>query len=54
MLTVGGRRAINFKTMIYEPSWFYEGGFQFKTHYFGPKARRTARMHAGRGTGGGM
>jgi type III restriction enzyme len=23
--------------MIYEPSWLYEGGFQFKKHYFGPK-----------------
>jgi type III restriction enzyme len=30
-------RAINFKTMSYEPSWIYEGGFQFKKHYFGPK-----------------
>ncbi len=23
--------------MSYEPSWLYEGGFQFKKHYFGPK-----------------
>lgn len=23
--------------MSYEPSWVYEGGFQFKKHYFGPK-----------------
>ena len=30
-------RTINFKTIIYEPSWVYEGGFQFKKHYFGPK-----------------
>ena len=36
-LTVSSERAINFKTMIYEPSWLYEGGFQFKKHYFGPK-----------------
>lgn len=36
-LTVSDERAINFKTMIYEPSWLYEGGFQFKKHYFGPK-----------------
>ena len=37
VLTVGEDRAINFKTMSYEPSWVYEGGFQFKKHYFGPK-----------------
>jgi len=37
VLTVSDERAINFKTMIYEPSWLYEGGFQFKKHYFGPK-----------------
>ncbi|MBI5198281.1 MAG: DEAD/DEAH box helicase family protein, partial [Nitrospirae bacterium] len=37
MLTVSDKRAINFKTMIYEPSWLYEGGFQFRKHYFGPK-----------------
>lgn len=36
-LTVSEARAINFKTMSYEPSWLYEGGFQFKKHYFGPK-----------------
>lgn len=36
-LTVNDERAINFKTMSYEPSWVYEGGFQFKKHYFGPK-----------------
>jgi len=36
-LTVSDERAINFKTMSYEPSWLYEGGFQFKKHYFGPK-----------------
>jgi type III restriction enzyme len=36
-LTVSAERAINFKTMSYEPSWLYEGGFQFKKHYFGPK-----------------
>lgn len=37
MLAVSDERAINFKTMSYEPSWLYEGGFQFKKHYFGPK-----------------
>jgi type III restriction enzyme len=36
-LVVNEERAINFKTMSYEPSWVYEGGFQFKKHYFGPK-----------------
>jgi type III restriction enzyme len=37
VLTVNDERSINFKTMSYEPSWVYEGGFQFKKHYFGPK-----------------
>ena len=23
--------------MVYEPSWLYEGGYQFKKHYFGAK-----------------
>jgi type III restriction enzyme len=36
-LAVSGERTINFKAMSYEPSWLYEGGFQFKKHYFGPK-----------------
>ncbi len=36
-LTVSDERTINFKTMSYEPSALYEGGFQFKKHYFGPK-----------------
>ncbi|MFZ2640823.1 MAG: DEAD/DEAH box helicase family protein [Verrucomicrobiia bacterium] len=36
-LAVSEDRAINFKTMGYEPSWLYEGGYQFKKHYFGPK-----------------
>ena len=36
-LTVGEERSINFKTMSYEPSWLYEGGFQFRKHYFGAK-----------------
>jgi type III restriction enzyme len=37
LLTVSDERTINFKTMSYEPSRCYEGGFQFKKHYFGPK-----------------
>jgi len=36
-LTVSEARTLNFRTMIYEPSWLYKGGFQFKKHYFGPK-----------------
>lgn len=36
-LGVSDERVINFKTMIYEPSRVYEGSFQFKKHYFGPK-----------------
>ena len=36
-LTVGEERSINFRTMSYEPSWLYEGGFQFIKHYFGAK-----------------
>jgi type III restriction enzyme len=37
VLAVSAERALNFRTMIYEPSWLYEGGFQFAKHYFGPK-----------------
>ena len=36
-LAVSDERALNFKMMSYEPSWLYEGGHQFKKHYFGPK-----------------
>ena len=36
-LAVSDERTINFKTMNYEPSWLYEGGFEFKHHYFGLK-----------------
>lgn len=36
-LTVTNDRGINFKTMVYEPSWLYEGSFQFRKHYFGAK-----------------
>ncbi|MBI3919738.1 MAG: DEAD/DEAH box helicase family protein [Betaproteobacteria bacterium] len=37
MLAVRAERALNLKAMNYEPSWVYEGGFQFRKHYFGPK-----------------
>src|SRR5439155_21311887 len=36
-LIVSNERTINFAAMMYEPSRLYEGGFQFKKHYFGPK-----------------
>ncbi len=36
-LVVTNDRGINFKKMVYEPSWPYEGGFHFRKHYFGPK-----------------
>jgi type III restriction enzyme len=36
-LVVTNDRGINFKTMVYEPSWLYEGSFKFKRHYFGSK-----------------
>jgi len=36
-LAVSEERSVNFKTMGYEPSWLYEGGFQFKKHYFGAR-----------------
>ena len=36
-LVVAESKTINFVTMSYEPGWSYEGGFQFKKHYFGPR-----------------
>lgn len=36
-LTVDEGRTINFRTMGYEPSRVYEGGFQFQKHYFGAR-----------------
>ena len=36
-LAVDGGYAVDFRAMSYEPSWLYDGGFQFKRHYFGPK-----------------
>ncbi len=43
-LAVSEDRAINFKTMHYEPSWPYEGSFQFKKHYFGAKPGELAEL----------
>lgn len=34
-LVVSEEHAINFRTMRYEPSWLYDGGYVFKKHYFG-------------------
>lgn len=36
-LAVSEACALNFKTMRYEPSYLYEGGFQFEKHYFGSR-----------------
>ena len=49
-LTVSNDRTLNFKTMTYEPSWLYEGGFQFKKHYFGKPGELTETTPAGRQT----
>lgn len=48
LLTVSDERTINFKTMSYEPSRLYEGGFQFKKHYFGPKPGELSEFTQGR------
>lgn len=36
-LVADGSNAINFRTMLYEPSWLYEGAFRFQRHYFPPR-----------------
>ncbi len=36
-LAVSDACGIDFRTMTYAPSWEYDGGFQFKKHYFGPR-----------------
>lgn len=36
-LAVDAGHTINFRTVGYEPSRVYDGGFQFQKHYFGPK-----------------
>jgi len=48
-LTVSDERALNFKAMSYEPSWLYEGAFQFKKHYFGPKPGELHELTQSRG-----
>lgn len=46
-LAVDAGQAINFRTMGYEPSRLYEGGFQFQKHYFGPKPGELTEKTAG-------
>ncbi len=36
-LVVAENKSINFAKMSYEPGWLYDGGFQFRKHYFGSK-----------------
>lgn len=36
-LSVDEANALDFSATAYEPSWTYEGGFDFKKHYYGPK-----------------
>lgn len=36
-LVVDESHALDFSKTVYEPSWLYDGGFQFRKHYFGPK-----------------
>ena len=45
-LAVSDERTINFKTIVYEPGWVYEGGFQFKKHYFGSKPGELSEKRA--------
>ena len=45
-LVVTDAKTINFAAMNYEPGWLYEGGFQFKKHYFGSKPGELKEMRA--------
>ncbi len=47
-LAVDDGHAINFRTMRYEPSWLYDGAFQFKKHYFGPKPGELRELTPGK------
>ena len=48
-LAVSYERAINFKTLLYEPSWLYEGSFRFEKHYVG---RKPGELSETKGSGG--
>lgn len=36
-LAVDSARGIDFRAMLYEPNWLYQGAFKFQKHYFGDK-----------------
>lgn len=36
-LKASAQCAVDFRRMIYEPGMFYDGGFVFRKHYFGPR-----------------
>jgi type III restriction enzyme len=46
-LTVSDTYALNFKDIVYEPSWRFEGSYQFKKHYFGTKPGELREITAG-------
>lgn len=46
-LTVSDQYALNFKDMLYEPSWRFEGSYHFKKHYFGPKPGELRELTTG-------
>ncbi len=46
-LTVSDTYALNFKEIVYEPSWRFEGSYQFKKHYFGSKPGELREITAG-------
>ncbi|MCX7824900.1 MAG: hypothetical protein N2689_05020, partial [Verrucomicrobiae bacterium] len=45
-LVVDNQRVTDFRAMVYEPSWLYEGNFQFRKHYFGPKPGELRELKA--------
>jgi type III restriction enzyme len=45
-LSVSEKVVINFKTMCYEPSQVYTGGFSFKKHYFGARPGELAESNS--------
>jgi len=48
-LTVSEVQGFDFRAMGYEPSWSYQGGFQFRKHYFGSKPGELAEKTFGGG-----
>jgi len=43
-LTVSEGRALNFSTISYDPSFYYDGSYKFKKHYFPPKPGELQRV----------